>query len=83
MHVIRVRCEKTIPKVSVFQLSLFIYVWNDKPWGSFLSGQMDCVCARGWEGTRAVFFQNSSCKVSMMLILTGVRSGLSVFGRRG
>ena len=76
--------KKTIPKVLVSQLSLFIYVWNDKPWGSFLSGQVDCVCARGWEGSGVVFFQNSSWKVSMMLILTGVRSGLSgIWAKRG
>lgn len=43
--------KKQIPSVLVFLLYPFTYMWNDKLWGSFLSGQVwKYVCARGWEG---------------------------------
>lgn len=45
--------KKKIPQVLAFQLSLSVYMWNDELWGSFLSGQVDCICAKGWEGSGA------------------------------
>ena len=54
-----------------------------KLWGSFLSGEVDCICAEGGKGVGAVFIQKSPWKVSMMLIPTWVRSHLVVFGRSG
>ena len=65
--------------------TLFINLpkFNDKLWGSFLSGEVDCICAEGGKGVGALFIQKSPWKVSMMLIPTWVRSDLVVVWRSG
>ena len=63
--------------MGVSALFINLLKFNGKLWGSFLSGEVYCICAEGGKGVGAVFIQKSPWKVSMMLILTWVRSSPS------
>ena len=63
--------------MGVSALFINLLKFNGTLWGSFLSGEVSCICAEGGQGVGAVFIQKSPWKVSMMLIPTWVRSRLS------
>lgn len=72
MHVVRVRCENKIPNLLLFLLYLSTCgMINFGVWG-----QVECVLLEGGKKKGVVIFQKSPWKVSMMLILTAVRSDL-------